>query len=259
MYFGSVNPFENKQALFYSDFIVLLLPLRCIEHRYLFKLMLSEIRAIILKDLRMEWRQRHALGSIFLYVVSSIFVAYMGFKQIVDVPTWNALFWIIVLFAAFNAASRSFSVESSGRRLYLFTLARPESVIVGKMLYNALLLLFMVFASFGVYALMLGSGPLEGAHWPAVMAALALGAIGLAFTLTLISALAAQTDNNLGLMAVLGLPVILPFLLILIRFSKNAIDGIAWSKNAMYCWQLLAISLMALTLSFILFPYLWRE
>ncbi len=207
----------------------------------------------------MEWRQKHALGSIFLYVIASIFVAYMGFRQIVDVPTWNALFWIIVLFAAFNAAARSFSVETSGRRLYLFTLAKPESVIIGKMLYNAFLLLVMVFASFAAYAIMLGTGPLQNADWLGVTMALSLGAIGLAFTLTLVSALAAQTDNNLGLMAVLGLPVILPMLLILIRFSKNALDGIAWSVNGAYGWQLLAISLMSLALSYILFPYLWRE
>jgi len=221
--------------------------------------MWSEIKAIVRKDLRMEWRQRHALGSIFLYVMASIFVAYMGFRQIVDVGTWNALFWIIVLFAAFNAAARSFSTETSGRRLYLFTLARPEAVILGKMAYNAILLLTMVFASFFFFTVMMGSGVLEEADWVAVALALSLGAIGLAFVLTLIAALASQTDNNLGLMAVLGLPVILPFLLILIRFSKNAIDGIAWSVNSTYALQLSAILALSLALSYILFPYLWRE
>jgi len=221
--------------------------------------MWSEIKAIVRKDLRMEWRQRHALGSIFLYVIASIFVAYMGFRQIVDVGTWNALFWIIVLFAAFNAAARSFSTELSGRRLYLFTLARPEAVILGKMAYNAILLLTMVFASFFFFTVMMGSGVLEEADWVAVALALSLGAIGLAFVLTLIAALASQTDNNLGLMAVLGLPVILPFLLILIRFSKNAIDGIAWSVNSTYALQLSAILALSLALSYILFPYLWRE
>lgn len=207
----------------------------------------------------MEWRQPHALGSVFLYVVASIFVAYMGFKQIVDVSTWNALFWIIVLFAAFNAASRSFSVETSGRRLYLYTLARPESVIIGKMLYNAFLLLVMVFASFFVFSMMMGTGALSEANYTAVAVALVLGAVGLAFILTLIAALASQTDNNIGLMAILGLPVVLPFLLILIRFSKNAIDGIAWTVNATYAWELLAIGVLSIGLSYILFPYLWRE
>ncbi len=221
--------------------------------------MRSEIAAVFSKDLRMEWRQRHALGSIFLYVIASIFVAYMGFKQVVDVVTWNTLFWIIILFAAFNAASRSFSVETSGRRLYLFTLARPESVIIGKMLYNAFLLLAMVGASFIIYAIMIGTGPLQRADWFSLILALILGALGLAFSLTLVSALAAQTDNNLGLMAVLGLPIVLPMLLILIRFSKNAIDGLAWSVNSTYAYQLIAISALSLGLSYILFPYLWRE
>lgn len=221
--------------------------------------MRSEIIAILSKDLRMEWRQPHALGSIFLYVISSIFVAYLGFRQVVDVPTWNALFWIIVLFAAFNASSRSFATETSGRKLYLFTLARPEAVILGKMIYNAILLTAMVLASFVVFGAMLGTASLANVDPLAMLTALLLGAIGLAFVLTLISALAAQTDNALGLMAILGLPVILPFLLILLRFSKNAIDGIAWSVNGTYALQLLAILALSLGLSYILFPYLWRE
>jgi heme exporter protein B len=60
-------------------------------------------------------------------------------------------------------------------------------------------------------------------------------------------------------MAILGLPVILPLLLLLMRFSKNAIDGIAWTANANYAWQLGALALLAAALSYILFPYLWRE
>ncbi|MCA1761651.1 MAG: heme exporter protein CcmB [Cryomorphaceae bacterium] len=221
--------------------------------------MRKEITAIFLRDLRMEWRQPHAVGSILLYIVASIFVAYLGFKQVVDVQTWNALFWIIVLFAAFNAASRSFSLENSGRRIYLYTLARPEAVILGKMLYNAFLLTVMVFLGMFIYAGVIGIAPLEDPDWLALGVALFLGGIGLAFVLTLISALAAQSDNNLGLMAILGLPVILPLLLILIRFSKNAIDGIAWSANGTYALQLVALALLSLGLSYILFPYLWRE
>lgn len=207
----------------------------------------------------MEWRQRHAIGSIFLYVASSIFVAYIGFKQIVSLPTWNALFWVIVLFAAFNAAFRSFAVENTARRLYLFTLARPEAVILAKMIYNSILLVIMVFVSALFYAFILGTSALPTPNIPVFCLALFLGALGLAFILTLVAAIASQSDNNLGLMAILGLPVILPLLLILIRFSKNALDGLAWSVNSSYAWQLLALAFLSLALSYILFPYLWRE
>lgn len=221
--------------------------------------MWNEVKAVIAKDLRMELRMRHSIGSVLLYIVSSVFVAYLGFKQIVSVSVWNALFWIIVLFAAFNAAARSFASENAGRKLYLYSLARAEAVIIGKMIYNAILLLVMVFLGFLIYSLMLGTSPLVDADWGSLILALILGSVGLAFTLTLISALASQTDNNLGMMAVLGLPVLLPLLLLLIRFSKNAIDGIAWSVNSAYAWQICAVLVLSMALSYILFPYLWRE
>ena len=207
----------------------------------------------------MEWRQRHAIGGVFLYIIASVFVAYLSFRRIVDVSTWNALFWIIVLFAAFNGAARSFSSENSGRRIYLFTLASPRSVILSKMIFNAILLVVMVSTGFVIYLLMVGSAPLIEADWYSLTGAILLGALGLAFSLTLIAALASQTDNNLGMMAILGLPVILPLLLVLIRFSKNAIDGIAWSVNSIYAWQLVALIILSIGLSYILFPYLWRE
>ncbi|MEM9897662.1 MAG: heme exporter protein CcmB [Bacteroidota bacterium] len=221
--------------------------------------MWREVKAVISKDLRMELRQRHAIGGVLLYIIASVFVAYLGFKQVTSVATWNALFWIIALFAAFNAASRSFSAETPGRKLYLFSLASAEAVVIGKMLYNAILLLIMVFVGFAIYVLMLGSSPLLEANWGALFLALVLGAIGLSFTLTLVSALASQTDNNLGMMAILGLPVILPLLLLIMRFSKNAIDGIAWSVNGTYALQIGAVVILSLGLSYILFPYLWRE
>ncbi|MCH2214479.1 MAG: heme exporter protein CcmB [Flavobacteriales bacterium] len=222
-------------------------------------LMWREVKAVVAKDLKMELRQRHSIGGVLLYIIASVFVAYLGFKQVTNVATWNALFWIIALFASFNAAARSFSAETEGRKLYLFSLASAEAVVVGKMLYNAILLLIMVFLGFAIYILMLGSTPLLDANWGALILSLVLGATGLSFTLTLVSALAAQTDNNLGMMAVLGLPVILPLILLIIRFSKNALDGIAWSVNGVYAWQIVAVTILSLGLSYILFPYLWRE
>ncbi len=221
--------------------------------------MWPEVWAIFRKDMKLEMRQSHALGSVLLYILSSVFVAYLAFKRIGDVPTWNALFWIIVLFAAFNAAARSFALESSGRRLYLYTLASPQSVILAKIIYNACILLVMVSFGLLIFSGLLGTDVLREANGFALMGVVMLGALGLSVQLSLVSALAATADQNLGLMAVLGLPIILPFLLILMRLSKNVLDGLAWSVNASYVWQLIAITVLSVALSYILFPYLWRE
>jgi heme exporter protein B len=89
--------------------------------------------------------------------------------------------------------------------------------------------------------------------------ALMLGSTGFALILTLMSAIASKTDNNLSLMAILSFPVQLPFLMTLIKFSKNAVDGLDPSVSYGLITVLVLIIVIVLTLSYILFPYLWRD
>ena len=100
----------------------------------------KQIKYLIAKELRLEMRNKYALGGILLYVVSTVFVSYLSFKKIVTPATWNALFWIIFLFASVNAIAKSFISETKGRLLYLYTLTSPQSVILSKIIYNSLLL-----------------------------------------------------------------------------------------------------------------------
>lgn len=72
------------------------------------------------------------LTGVLIYVVSTGFICYMSFRQIIDIPTWNALFWIIMVFAAINAVARSFMQESKGLQLYYYTLLHPASVILSR-------------------------------------------------------------------------------------------------------------------------------
>src|SRR5258706_583311 len=66
---------------------------------------------------RQEWKQRHAFFGLVLYCAATIFIAYLAFRNSIDTVTWNALFWIIMLFASVNALAKSFLSESRGRLL----------------------------------------------------------------------------------------------------------------------------------------------
>ena len=218
--------------------------------------MIQEISILVKKELKLEWRSKYAIGGLLLYVVSTIFVAYLSFKKIVTVPTWNALFWIILLFAATNAIAKSFVQESKGKRLYLYSLSSPQAIIFSKIIYNAVLVSVLAFLTYVVFAVLLGD--LVQDHLT-FATALFLGAVGFSSTLTLISAIASQSDNNMTLMSILGFPIILPLLMTLIKLSKNAIDGLAWSVNYKYVGVLLMLNVIVIILSYLLFPYLWRE
>ena len=219
----------------------------------------AEIAHLLKLELLLDLRQKHALGGLLLYVVSAIYVCFLAMRRVIDVPVWNALFWIILLFAAFNALSRSFQREDQGRQLYLYTLAGPRSVVLARMLYSALLMIALSLASLFFYTVLVGDEALEKARLVEFLLAVVLGAIGFAAVLTLISAIAARAGNGLGLMAVLGFPLVIPMLLSVMRASKLAVDGIGMEVSGRYFLGLAAIDALTAVLAWLLFPYLWRD
>jgi heme exporter protein B len=100
---------------------------------------------------------------------------------------------------------------------------------------------------------------LDQANIPQFLLAVVLGGIGFAAVLTLISAIAARAGNGLGLMAILGFPLVLPMLLAVMRASKLSLDGVAWSVTSTYFLGLILLDVITITLAWVLFPYLWRD
>ncbi|MCC5946615.1 MAG: heme exporter protein CcmB [Bernardetiaceae bacterium] len=218
----------------------------------------QQVFFLIQKELRLEWRQRTAINGIILYLVATVFVCYLSFqlkKNTLSPITWNALFWIIMLFAGVNAVAKSFSQESEGRQMYYYSIFSPEALIVAKMIYNAILMLFISGLGFSMYVLVMGNPVADLALFTA---ALLLGALGFSTTLTMISSISAQTQNANSMMAVLSFPIILPMLLMLIKLSKNAIDGLARSVSQDEFFTLLALNGIVASVAFLLFPFLWR-
>jgi heme exporter protein B len=205
--------------------------------------MLKEIKALIDKEIRLELRQKYALNGMILYIVSTVYVCYLSFRlksNEIDKITWNTLFWIILLFTAMNAIAKSFTQERFGRLLYYYTLASPVGIILSKIVYNTLLMLVLALVGFGVYAIVMGN-PVED--------------IGL----YLLSIVLGAVENSSTLMAILSFPIIIPMLIMLLKISKNALDGLDRGSSLNEILTLLAIDGIVLVLSVILFPYLWRS
>ncbi len=219
----------------------------------------AEITQLLRLEVALDLRQRAAWGGMLLYVVSAVYVCFLAVKGGLGTATWNALYWIILLFAAFNALARSFQREEGGRQLYLYTLADPRSVVLARTVYNGITMMVLSLLSLMFYALFLGSEVLASADLPQFLLAVVLGGIGFATVLTLISAIAARAGNGLGLMAILGFPLVLPMLLAVMRASKLALDGVAWSVTSTYFGGLLLLDVITVTLAWVLFPYLWRD
>lgn len=216
----------------------------------------AHIAALLKKDLLLEFRQRHNLYGLLLYSASTVFVLYLSLGESAA-EVWNALFWTIQLFVCVNAVAKSFLQEESGRMLYYYSLVSPAAFILAKTLYNAGLMLCMSLIALLLFFVFLGN-PLGNTL--RFVGTVLLGGISISLVFTLMSAIAAKAGQNAALIAIMGFPVILPMLLMLIRLSRAAFGEI-FREGALLQLVLLVLALdvLVLALSVILFPYLWKE
>ncbi|MGV3546877.1 MAG: heme exporter protein CcmB [Pedobacter sp.] len=216
----------------------------------------QQVKHLIKKEIILEWRSKYALNGVLLYVVSTVFVCFMSF-QVVEKLTWNALFWIIMLFASINAIAKSFLQESRGRQLYIYTLVSPAALIIAKTIYNSLLMMLLTVIALAFYSLVFE--PSKDIDILMYLVAAVLGSLSFATIFTMVSAIASKTGNGGMLMAILSFPIIIPVLIVLIKFAKNAIDGLDRSVSLDEIGLLAVINVIVMTVALLLFPYLWRD
>jgi len=219
-------------------------------------MLLNEIKYLVEKEIKLELKQKYVLNGILLYLISTIFVTYLAFDRVIDVETWNSLFWIILLFVAVNGISKSFVQESPARHLYYYTIASPQSILLAKVLYNLLLMSILSVLSFGFFLLLMGNMVMNMVLF---LSALLLGSLGLASILTMMAAIASRASNNFSLMAILSFPIVLPLLTTLMKISHLSLTAAQWNGNWGLIIILLTINITVIILAYLLFPYLWRD
>lgn len=217
-----------------------------------------QVKYLIKKEILLEWRSKYALNGVLLYVVSTVFVCFLSFISLEKQKlAWNALFWIIMLFASINAIAKSFLQESKGRHLYIYTLVSPVALILAKTIYNALLMIVLTLIALFFYALVFDIP--EGTDLLMYLVATVLGSLSFATIFTMIAAIASKAGNGGMLMAILSFPVVIPVLIVLIKLAKNAIDGLDRGVSLDDIGMMLIINVLVMTASLLLFPYLWRD
>ena len=220
---------------------------------------MSAFTALWKKEVRQELRQKHALAGVAMYVLATVFVCYLSFETIETERVWGGLVLITGLFTAFNAMQKTFQQEGGGTQLYLYTLASPRAVMLSKALYNAMLVAILNVVSLAFFLLFFGDKMLENTDVVQFTLGLILGSSGLGITLTFVSGLAYKSGTGVGLVAILGFPVVIPLLITIVRFTTGAILGMTWLENGLNLLVLIILNGSSLLLSLLLFPYLWRE
>jgi heme exporter protein B len=117
-------------------------------------------------------------------------------------------------------------------------------------------MLLMSILSLGLFVLMLGDpmpDPLRfvGISW--------LGGVSLSLVFTFLAAIAARAQQSAALMAILGFPLVIPQLLLLSKISNIAFADVLQGGLAGMIVVLVALDVLIVVLSLILFPFLWKD
>ncbi|HSU28851.1 MAG TPA: heme exporter protein CcmB [Chitinophagaceae bacterium] len=214
----------------------------------------NRIITLFKKDLLLEIRQQYSFYGILLYIGCTIFVLYHAIEE-PGSDTWNGLFWVLQLFICINAVAKSFLQENRGRMLYFYSIAGPRDFMLAKLLFNSLLMLVMSGLSLLLFMLFFRN-PLEKTG--SFIGLVLLGGWSLSLVFTFLAAIAAKAQQNAAIMAILGFPIIIPQLLLLMRLSKAAFAPLL-TIPVTTVLLLVALDLLVILLSVILFPFLWKD
>jgi heme exporter protein B len=216
---------------------------------------MNQVTAIIQRELRHEIRSRRSWLAILLYIGSTVYISYLGFQHNLDATTWNALFWILVVFIAMFAASGSFAGRD-GEMLYVYTLVSPHKFIMGRLLYNGIFMLLVSIVALISYGFFVG---FPVANFAVFIATLMLSVWGISSLLTVSFAIASKGGGGFALMAIISFPLLVPLLITAQHLSGQCMEGGEITGYLGNLAALLALDAIIAALCYLLFPYLWRD
>lgn len=214
---------------------------------------------LIQKEFTLELRRKAVISGISLYLFSLVFICYITFslrQNSISPATWSALFWLVILFSVVNSIAKSFIGERKGLFIYYYSLASASSIILSKIIYNTFLGLLLSLGGYLLFSLFIQNPVIDKGLF---LLTLFLTSVGFSSSLSLISGIASKAANSNILMAVLSFPVVIAILLLAIKITKNAVDGLDRSASLDEILNLVAINCILTALAYILFPYIWRS
>ena len=222
---------------------------------------LKIIAAVLVKDLRLEWRNRETLASVCVFGILVVFLFNFAFEpgREESLRQLPGLLWVAFAFAGVLCFNRSFALERENSCLEGMVLAPvdPGLVYLGKLLSNLIFLCIaecvIVFAA----SLWYNFSFVPSLQWFALITFLCT--LGYVAVGTTFGAIAANLHMREVMLPVLQFPVALPIFIAGIEASTGALKG---DPPASYMsWVKLAagIAVIFIVLSYLLFEYVLEE
>lgn len=216
----------------------------------------SRLWAVMRKDARCELRSRYAVGALAMFALVTVASISMSLAGAALRPALAAaLLWVSLFFCAMAGLARVFVLEQEAGTLFMLRLyADGQAVFFGKTLFNSLLLLA---ATVFVVPLSLLLLDFSIPQWPAFIAVVVLGDIGIAAIATLTALMVARAGGQGALFAVITFPLLLPQFLTAIAATAQVFDNTRPGSDIFLFMA--GFDAAVLAAASLLFDYLWSD
>tara|TARA_B100000963_G_C22627997_1_gene673374 strand:+ start:64 stop:747 length:684 start_codon:yes stop_codon:yes gene_type:complete len=219
----------------------------------------SHISFLLKHAIKVELRNRHGIAGLLVFAIAAVYTCYQATGTRALQESWNALAWVVLLFAGFNAVSKPWADDDSAVRTFLVHTVKPQHWLIARNLYYIVLLGSVSTVTFAAFLLFLGADHFT--EWTVLQyyAGVIFTSTAMASLLATVQAIAARAGGGFSMISVLGLPLIIPIILVSNRYGSDLMRGIAFGDTAHNLLFLATLSAGFSALGYLLFPYLWRD
>ncbi len=220
---------------------------------------MKSIIAILLKELKSEFRTRYTISTVLLFVFTTVaMILFATAGEVLNNQVISALFWIIMFFGSMTGLSKSFvSEEERGTYLLLQLISRPYAVYFGKLIFNIILSIAINFTA--TILILLFFEQLKIYNFTLFLTIILLASLGIASATTLISALIAKANSKNALFPILSFPILLPIIIVGIQITAGSFNGIEFSFAINDLQIILSYSGIMILVSYFLFDFVWID
>ena len=214
---------------------------------------MENIFGLFILNLRREIRQwAQLLGLILLAWV----VAYLVYRTSPSngVDVFNFVYWIFVLLISINATMRVESHDSEEERIFLYTLTDPFDTLMAKLIFNFVYISLIAILFY--LAVLLFFAPVVVFSISYILLLLS-GALVIAACMTLVTAIGFASGGQTTLVSILGLPLLIPAILILNKIGKTILQNDEIVMVDVY--SLIGIIMISISASLFLYPVVWKQ
>jgi len=227
-------------------------------HRSIGRLV-RQMLSVFWKDIRSELKTRYALNAVLMFVLTTVtMIAFATADEKLSNGVIAGLLWVVLFFSAMTGVAKSFVSEEERGTVLLLRLSAPSwAVYVGKLLFNVVLT--MALYGLAVLAFLFFVDDMVVRSPALFWASVLLGSLATAGATTIIAAIIAKANTKGALFPVLSFPVLLPLILSGVETTYQALSGVAF-EQARSSFQLIgSYSVVVITISLLLFDFVWKD